>query len=82
MFGKRFVQHLRAGATNWQRGSNGWRAGAGSKGAAPQQVRNVAAAAGAAGQILTQLVQRAGLKLAGGAMVLGGGAGAFTVLTR
>jgi hypothetical protein len=41
--------------------------------------RNVAAAAGAAGAALSQLVSRAGLKLAGGAMVLGSG---LTVMTR
>jgi hypothetical protein len=91
MFGHRLVRQLRASAYQWRRG---WRAGgaagpagSGAPRGAPvplqlQQARGVAAAAGAAGQVLTQLVQRAGLKLAGGFMVLGGGAGAFTVLTK
>lgn len=67
----------------WSRSAAARRGGgaAGAGAPQPQQARNVAAAAGAAGQILTQLVQRAGLKLAGGAMVLGGGAGAVTFLT-
>ncbi|KIY96726.1 hypothetical protein MNEG_11233 [Monoraphidium neglectum] len=69
MHGARFVQQLRAGLRQ------GWRAHA----AGAQ--RNVAAAAGAAGA-LGQLVQRAGLKLAGGAMVLGGGGTAVTMMTR
>lgn len=77
MFGHRFVQQLRAGAHGWRAG---WRRAA--RAASPQpQARNIAAAAGAA-SLLSQLVQRAGLKLAGGAMVLGGGGTAFTLLTR
>lgn len=96
MFGARFVRQMRAGAWSrgWQRasrnggassGSGGGGSGVGSSGASPlhhHQQRGVHAAAGAVGQLFTQLVQRAGLKLAGGAMVLGGGAGAVTFMTR
>lgn len=74
MFGQRFVQQLRSGASSW-------RQRAAANGGA-QHARNVAAAAGAAGAALQQLVTRAGLKLAGGAMVLGTGGTAFTMLTR
>lgn len=80
MFGHRFVAHLRHGwRSGWRGGAHGQRSGAAGGSGAPHQARRVAAAAGPAGQLLTQLVSRAGLKLAGGAMVLGGG---VTFMTR